>query len=167
MGGLKFLRNRLTRDQLIKVMTSQYYGTGYYACQAWLGPHTRKSDLKKLEGMHYKLLRVAVRDWKNKVSKTRLDEIGRARPSIWGNYATASITIKALRDKVPSRLYGHITKTMYTTRRSNDILHFYDDSKRKVGRQAIGNRLKDIFDQLNAPLTLHESNGSIRRSGNC
>jgi hypothetical protein len=162
-GGLKFLRNRLTMEQFVKVMTSQYYGTGYYTCQAWLGPHTRKSDLKKLEGMHYKLLRVTVRDWKNRVSRSRLDEIGRAKPSTWGNYAVASIIIKTLRDKVPSRLHDHLTKTMYNTRRNNGIIHFYDDSRRKVGKQAVGNRLKEIFEQLNAPLTLHESNGSIRK----
>ncbi len=83
--------------------------------------------------------------------------------NIWGKYATAGVTIKALRDEVPTRLHDHIIKTMYTTRRSNGVRLFYDDSKRKIGKQAIGNRLKDIFDQLNSPLTLNESNDSIRR----
>jgi hypothetical protein len=50
---------------------------------------------------------------------------------------------------------------MNTTRRNNGIRLFYDDSNRKIDKQAIGNMLKDIFDQIDSPLTLQESNGTI------
>lgn len=36
MNGLKFIRKRLTEQQFIKVLTSQYYGMCYHGCQAWL-----------------------------------------------------------------------------------------------------------------------------------
>ncbi len=91
------------------------------------------------------------------------DQIGRARPLVWGKYATARINIKTLRDKIPVRLHEHITSMMYTTRRNPKVLCFYDDLKRNIGKQAIGHRLRDVFDRISIPLTLRESNGSIRR----
>ncbi len=89
----------------------------------------------------YKLLGVAVCDWKNQISREKLDEIGRARPSVWGKYATPSITIKMLCNKIPVRLHKHIINTMYTTRRNHGVQLLFDDSKRKIGKQAIRNRL--------------------------
>lgn len=161
-GAMKFLRRRLTKEQFMKVLTSQYYGSCYYASQAWLGPHTKKMDLRKLNSLHYKLLRVCVYDWKNKVSRSELDLLGRARPSLWAKYSTANFTIKVLRDRQPARLHDHIISTLFHERRFPDVYKFYDKSKKKIGRQALGNRLKDIFDEFQTPLTLRESNGTIR-----
>jgi hypothetical protein len=41
-------------------------------------------------------------------------------------------------------------------------MKFYDNSKKKVGKHAIGNRLKEIFELIAEPITLEESNGSLR-----
>ena len=43
-----------------------------------------------------------------------------------------------------------------------DVYKFYDASNRRIGRQAIANRLKDTLDEIDIPLTLLESNDSIR-----
>ncbi len=61
-GALKFIRKRLSKDKFIPVLTSQFYGTCYYASQAWLGAHTRKIDIIKLNSLHYKVLRIAIND---------------------------------------------------------------------------------------------------------
>ena len=98
-GDLKFLRRRLTKDQFLKVLTSQYYGSCYYANQAWLSTHTKKMDLRKLNSLHYKLLSVSFFDWKNKIPRSTLDLPGLARLTLWAKYATANFTIKVLRDK--------------------------------------------------------------------
>jgi hypothetical protein len=161
-GGLKFLRGRLQTEEFLKVLTSQYYGTCYYANQVWLGPHTRKSDLKKLNSMHYKLLRISTNDYKNRTPRSELDNLGRAKPEIWSDYSTCNLAIKVLRDGVPKRLNHHLKKTMYHERRSR-LVKFYDDSRIKVGKQAIGNRLKDAFNKISTPITLKESDGTIRK----
>ncbi len=162
-GALKFLRNCLTKQQFLTVITSQYYGICYYASQAWLGPHTRKMDLRKLNSMNYKLLRIASRDWRNKAKKVELDKMGRACPSVWAKYATASFTIKAIRDGVPTRLNNHINQTLNYERRFPKMLRFYDSSRKRVGKQALCNRLKSIFDDIKVKLTWQESNDTIRR----
>jgi adenylylsulfate kinase-like enzyme len=51
---------------------------------------------------------------------------------------------------------------MYHERRRQDVYKFYDASNRRIGRQAIANRLKDTFDEIDTPLTLLESNDCIR-----
>jgi len=94
--GLKFLRRRLGQDKFIKATTSQYYGLVYYGSQVWLGQHTPVSQLRRLNSLHYKLLRIAVQDWKRKSSRSDLDEIGRVRPSQWYKYATGSLIIKIM-----------------------------------------------------------------------
>jgi len=55
---LKFLRKRLSRNLVIKATTSQLFGLMCYGCHAWLGRHTRVSQLKKLNAQHYRLLRI-------------------------------------------------------------------------------------------------------------
>jgi hypothetical protein len=162
-GALKFIRGRLSRDQFLTVLTSQYYGTCYYASQAWLGNHTKKSDIRKLNGTHYRLLRVAIRDWKNNVPRCELDKLGRAKPSLWGKYAVANCVIKIIRDQAPTRLRWHIEQTMYSERRHPNIVKFYDNSRLRIGRHAVGNRLKEIFDEINEPITFLETNCSLRQ----
>jgi len=161
-GALKFIRRRLTQDQFLKVLTSQYYGTCYYACQAWLGTHTLKMDLRKLNAMHYKLLRITTGDWKSRTPREVLDDLGRVRPSTWAKYSSANLAIKILRDREPVRLHTHLNAMLYYERRSRNVPKFFDGSRLRVGRQAIGNRLKSVFDELNTEITFKESNNSLR-----
>ena len=127
----------------------------------WLGWHTRKADIRKLNSLHYRLLRTVECDWRCRISKNKLDELGRVRPSIWAKYATASLVIKILRDKRPGRLYCHLLDTCYKEERSGR-LKFFDSSQYKPGRQALGNRLADLFSEITTQLTLLESDCTIR-----
>ncbi len=51
---------------------------------------------------------------------------------------------------------------MLCCKRSANIIKFYDGSRKRVGKNAIGNRLKNVFDEIYNPITLQESNDSIR-----
>jgi hypothetical protein len=133
-GALRFMRKRLPDDKFLQVLTSQYYSTCYYANQVWLGSHTRMIDIRKLNGLHYKLLRIATKDWKNRTPRSVLDEVGRARPTTWSKYSTASTAIKILRDKVPVRLHRHLKDTLYYERRASNVIKFFDKSSKRVGR---------------------------------
>ena len=58
-SGLKFLQKRLSRNQFLKATTSQFYGLCYYGSSLWLGPHTQVSQIRKLNYLHYRILRIA------------------------------------------------------------------------------------------------------------
>ena len=90
-----------------------------------------------------------------------MDKIGRARPTTWAKYATASFTVKILRDTLPRRLHDHLRGPLYYERRQDGILKFYDNSKSKVGAQAIGNRLGYIFSEIKTPIRLNESDDQL------
>jgi hypothetical protein len=119
-------------------------------------------DIRKLNGLHYRLLRIAVCDWKTKISRSDLDNLGRVRPTTWAKYATASTVIKILRDREPRRLFHHLQQTLYYERRQYNIIKFFDDSKYRLGRQCIGNRLKHIFDAITESFKLNETDDAIR-----
>jgi len=51
---------------------------------------------------------------------------------------------------------------LYYERRRPEFLKFYNDSNKKIGRQAFGSRLKPIFDLISEPFTLIESDNAIR-----
>jgi hypothetical protein len=127
-GALKFLRTRLTQKQFLQVLTSQYYSACYYGSPVWLGCHTKKIDLNKLNSLHYRLLRIAACDWKCKISRKELDNLGRANPAMWGKYSTASVVIKAIRDGEPFRLCDHLRENRYSEVRSKRV-RFFDSSK--------------------------------------
>jgi len=133
----------------------------YYAAPAWLGRHTRTMDIRKLNSLHYRLLRTALGDWKQTIGRNHLDMLGRVRPTTWAKYITGSTVIKILRDNEPIRLREHLLQTLYRESRS-ERTKFFDKSRLISGRQAIGNRLKHIFDEIETPILFTESNDSIR-----
>jgi len=147
-SGLKFLRRRLKKKQFLNAVTSQFYGLMYYGCQVWLGPHTKASSIGKLNAVHYRLLCLVENDWKKKKKRCELDMIGRARPSLWGKYATGNLVIKILRNTVPTDLNNALHRTLFTERRKPLRARFFDASRTKNGYQAIQNRLGGLFETL-------------------
>jgi len=146
--GLRFLRKRLTEDQFMKATTSQFYGLFYYGSQVWLGHHTPKKLIHQLDRVHYKVLRIVKNDWKRKISRNKLDKIGRAKPSSWADYSTASLVIKVLQTEQPRHLYKSLTKNAFQERRRPGRMKFYDDSNTKVGGNSLRNRLTDLFNRI-------------------
>jgi len=62
ISGLKVIRSKLTQDQFMKIVTSQYFGALYYGIPVWYDA-LQKKDKLKMDTLHYKVLRVAVKDW--------------------------------------------------------------------------------------------------------
>jgi len=152
-SGLKFLRKKLTKQQFLKATMSQFFGLMYYGCQVWLGEHTRMSQVKRLNSLHYKLLRIAENDWRREMSRRELDNIGRARPFTWSKYATASLVIKTMTAREPVELYQRISRNHYSERRKPWKMKFYNNSKTRTGLQGIENRIDFVgtldFDHYN------------------
>jgi hypothetical protein len=55
-----------------------------------------------------------------------------------------------------------VTETIYTHRRHEGVICFYDASKRRIGPQALGNRLKETFEKITEPIMLKESDTGLR-----
>jgi len=163
-AGLKFLRKRLQKKEFLKATTSQFYGLLYYGSQVWLGPHTKISDVRRLNSVHYKTLRVVENDWKKKKKRADLDKLGRAKPSLWGKYATGNLVIKTIKKENPSYLYEKLCKTWYSTRRKPGKMLFFDGSKTRIGFQSIENRIGDIFKELDFSFDKDMSDDLLRVS---
>jgi len=54
------------------------------------------------------------------------------------------MVIKVIRDRSPTFLHGVIMSTHYTERRRPGIAKFYDNSRGKVGKHRLGNRLNEM-----------------------
>jgi len=106
--------------------------------------------------------RAALRDFKCRVSRDMLNkECKHATPIMWHRYATSSLIIKCLRDGSPQLLTEEIKLTLHTQRRTQHQGRFYDNSKGKVSRHHIGNRvtfMNDLkFDWLNLDTDLSDN----------
>jgi len=130
----------------------------------WLGSHTKIADIRKLNSVHYKLLRIVENDWKKRKRRSDLDKIGRAKPSLWAKYATSNLVLKVMKNRTPSTLHSALVKTSYATRRNPDKLLFYDASRTRIGFQAIGNRLANVINHLDFTFNVNMSDDLIRIS---
>jgi len=145
-SALRMIRKKLKMDQFLKVMTSQFYGKCFYGAPVWLNGMNSFADLRKLNAMHYRSLRIARKDYKCNISRATLDRMGRARPSVWGQYLMASTAIKSITKCIPFNLHAEFKRNMFTERRKPLKPKFFDDSKRRIGRMAARNRLNFIND---------------------
>ena len=62
LNGLRILRRNLSLDGYVHILTSQFYAKLYYSSPVWL-PHVSSRDLKRLESIHYKALRIGCNDY--------------------------------------------------------------------------------------------------------
>ncbi len=141
LGVLKKLRNKFTEEQFLKIVTSQYYSTLYYGGAVWL-PNISYKDGKLIESAHNKALRIAFLDRKKKIGKEDLAKKSkRAKPEEWAKYASATLVMKIIRNKSPTYLLGTLMETIFTERRKPLNGKFYNNSKGKIGKQRIQNRI--------------------------
>jgi len=148
INKVRFLRRWIDQDSAMKVITSQYFGTVYYGAAVWLTSQLNSTSWKKLYSSHYRALRAAIGDYKRKIPKAVLDIISkRATPKQWANYTTASMAIK-LYNGNETRLGELLRKQCYINDRQPRRGIFFDNSKRKVGKQCFANRLH-LFSDVN------------------
>lgn len=140
----RHLRKYLTEEQFLKTVTCNFYSSVYYAASVWL-PNCKSIQSTKLTSLHFRLLRTACKDYWTKLSRKDLtNRCQRATPAEWSKYTTASVAIKVIKNKQPTRLHEILMSTYYSERRNAGKGLFYDSSKTVPGRQSIQNRLKHI-----------------------
>ncbi len=52
--------------------------------------------------------------------------------------------------------------TLYQERRNRNKIKFYDASANRGGFQAVGNRIKELFDEIDEPITCAETDTVLR-----
>jgi exonuclease III len=141
LSAFRFLRKYLTESQFLKAASANYYGSVFYASSVWF--HNLKQQQKaKLTSTHFRMLRVAKRDFKMNFKRTELTEsCKRATPEQWTKFITATRVIKTVRLKEPKWLAAKLMKVYFEEPRKPGVGLFFDGSKRKKGRQSIENRL--------------------------
>jgi len=154
LAMLRLIGKNLNKEQFLKVASAQLFSIMYYANSVWMNSTLSAMGWKKLRSWHYRILRAAVKDFKYRKSKEQLNlECKRATPVMWHKYSSASLVIKCIRDGSPQLLNEEICRNLYTQRRSVNRGRFFDNSKGKVGRHRLGNRItfmNDLdFDWLN------------------
>jgi len=137
------------------VATAQLYSILYYGSVVWLN---------NMRSIHYRILRVGIKDYKQKVSKNRIDKAcKRATPEMWSKYAAGSLVIKITRDRGPLNLYAGLMENFYTEPRRPNHGRYFDNSRGKIGKHRLQNRM-DFMSELGPWLTdPNIENDQIRR----
>jgi len=161
ISGLRVICSKMTQDQIMKVITSQYFGALYYGISVWYDA-LLKQDKLKLDVLHYKALRVAVNDWGRLFPRDMLDTLDRALPNAFAKYSLGSVIMTTMATRFPMRLYNAIMENHFTTRR-NSTPQFFDNSSKKVGRQSLKNRMKTLIEKLGEDWTMQTTKQQIRR----
>jgi len=145
--SIRHLGRWLKTDDLLKVITSKYFGTMYYASPLWMTSNMPRKTLAQLNRQHYRALRAAFKDRKCKMSKDELNVLsGRATPEEWSKYTVASTVIKMMAISI-TPMAEKLRKRAYINDRCPGRATFIDRSKNKIGKQSLPNRLsffKDI-----------------------
>ncbi len=162
---LKKLRSKFTQQQFLQILTSQFFSIIFYCSDVWLTTSTSQKLWTVINSIHYKSLRIAVCDHKQRINREKLDVLcQRANPKQWSKYSSASLVIKVLQREEPSYLVNNLRTTLYFERRSPHIGKFYDNSKGKIGRQKLCNGLQHMAAIRFNWLGLQLGNATIRSS---
>lgn len=161
---LRKIRPVLSMQQFLNIATSQVLSTLYYAAPVWLNTTLGYKHWKKVESMHYRIMRVAINDFKGRRKRKVIDSLcKRATPRMWSDYISASTAIKIIRDNKPRGLADSIEKNMVTERRRDGFGRLFDGSRRRIGLHSFANRLKHLNEIEEPWLDPPPSDDKIRR----
>jgi len=149
IGGVRIIRNKLSPKQTTSVVTAQIFSILYYACAVWLTPSLGKKNVKTVERLHFKALRLIIRDYRQKVSRNEVTtRTNRLPPDKWGKFAMASMFLNMHNANEPKKLLSKVSTNIYSRTRRQGLLFAFDASRTRIGRQStrnwIGQTLCDI-----------------------
>ncbi len=146
----------------MQLVTAQYFPVVYYASALWINCLDYVS-LKRLQSAHYRAIRAAlrIRDIRSK-SRNELDQLSaRATPMQWSYYTLASTVIKlfVLSDTNVANLLRDVA---YINDRIPHKARFIDNSRYKIGRQSLPNRIGHIFSKIKFDWINYTSDHALR-----
>jgi len=152
VGGVRMVRNKLTESQTTTVVTAQIFSILYYACCVWLTPTLNKKLLGSIESLHYRALRLIIRDFRNKVSRDDVTKrTKRLPPDKWAKFALSSLFLNMYGSGGPLSSLERISRNTYQKRRKPGFMFSYDSSRTKLGKQMTKNWLGSAINDLPHP----------------
>jgi len=141
LSAFRFLRKYLSESQFLKAASANYYGAVFYASSVWFR-HIKQVHKTKLTSIHFRMLRVAKRDFKTRLKRPELTQsCQRATPEQWSKFITASTVIKIMRDKTPTFLFEKLQENYFEEKRKPFVGQFFDTSRILKGQQSLQNKL--------------------------
>jgi len=146
------VRNKLTQKQAITIVTAQIFSILYYASCVWPVPSLNRKTYCIVESMHYRALRLIIRDYRQKVSRETVTvKTKRLTPDKWARFALASLYLNMYNRKEPKTLLREASANCYTKRRKRGYIYSYDSSKTKIGKQMTKNWIGSALGEITNP----------------
>jgi len=146
------VRNKLTEKQATTIVTAQIFSILYYACCVWLTPSLNKKILSTVESLHYRALRLIIRDYRQKISRTIITQrTKRLPPDKWTKFAIASLFLNMYGCNEPPTLLRQMSSNTYGKNRKPGYIYSFDSSRTKVGKQITKNWLGSAINDFSAP----------------
>ncbi len=161
---IKYLRKWLNTEELLRLITSQYFSIVYYCCPLWIGSLT-STAWKRINSAHYRALRAVYGDYKMKLKRAELDKMSkRATPKEWAQYSIAATVIKMFNSSDTEM--GHLLRrSVYINDRNPGKGKFIDKSRLKIGRQSLPYRIGPTFAKMSFDWVGFEgSDDALRRN---
>jgi len=159
MQGLRIIRKKLDFKETLTLVTAQVMSVLYYGCQVWLTPNLLRSEMKKVEGCHYRALRISLNDFRQRVNRERINQITkRMPPKTWMRYAMCSLAIKVWLHGKPDGLRQTMFTNTFRKNRHVGRLFGYDSSTTKLGRCLTKNWIGSSFGMIQEAWTDRDLN---------
>jgi len=90
--------------------------------------------------LHFKTLRVVLRDYKHRISREVVSvQTQRLPPDKWSKFALSSLFINCYNSDQTSSIIQHMSSNFYSRRRKPGFIYAYDSSRTKIGKQITKN----------------------------
>ncbi len=138
LHGLRLIKRHLSQAQLKQAITSFYFSVLYYGMEIWLHKNLSFSLKQKVRSCHYRALRMLLSSSSKMTSRSEIDILTqRASPDELSNYTLAKFATRMVQNQRSKRLHDTTMTNSYSQSRQPGRLFFYDNSKRKIGRQCV------------------------------
>jgi len=152
VGGVRIVRNKLTEKQTTSIVTAQIFSILYYACCVWLTPCLNRKTFGTVESLHYRALRLIIRDYRQRISRELISQrTKRLPPDKWARFSLASLFLNMYGRNEPTILLQRTMANVYTKRRKSGYISFDSSKTTKIGKQMTKNWLGHAINEIPVP----------------
>jgi len=151
LHGLKVIRKYFDIKKFTQILTCFLFSKLFYAFEVWSYNILSYDCKRMLDSFYYKACRVIINDFKCEISRDIIDlQIKRATPKEYSDYCLARTVIMSHNCK-NSFLKEICKQNSYTISRKPGQIFFFDNSRLKLEKQSISNRINEVFKAINFP----------------
>jgi len=158
LHGLKHVRRLFKADQFKRIITSFFFSVFNYGMEVWYHGNLGFHNKRRVRALHYRALRLI---YGKTMPKEELNK-QRAPPDKMALFMTAKQMINIMNNKQPQTLFTRLDKNAYIERRNPWRFQFFDNSRSRVGKQAVKNRLAMIARHTKFDWAIAVSKDAIR-----